>query len=153
MGQFVSDPDRMFHRVVYQQKTSSEIRKAIQDKINRIGELLAERSVRVNGICESFEISDQELTNLVLKHQDNNSNFVSFDSHGERSKAVPAGAIANIVQEKKMAESEKLQLRKLERVLRNLQDTEYYNHPETGVVMTRECIHELSDTELDYLEF
>ena len=79
--------------------------------------------------------------------------MVSYESQSDASKIVPAGAIANIVQEKKMSESERCQLRKLERVLRNLQDTEAYIHPRTGEIGRRECFHELADDELEYLGF
>ena len=153
MGHYVDDLDRMFRNNVYQQKTTVEIREALERKLDRIGELLSERSKRIDEICRTFEISDSELTNLVLKHQEQGASFTSFESQSDRSKAVPAGAIANIVQEKKMIESEKSQLGKIEMVLRNLQETEYYNHPESGALETRESIHRLSDLELEYLGF
>ena len=153
MGHFVQDSDRMFRSTTYRQKTTPELRTALEQKVQRVNDLLAERAERVKSLCETFEISDQELTNLVLQHQDEDSRFVSYEPQGDRSKPVPAGAIANIIQEKKMTESERAQLRKLELVLRNLQETEYYSHPETGILQTRECIHELTDSELEYLGF
>ncbi len=152
MGHYVSKVDRMFREVKYQQKTTAELRTALQAKIERIAQLIKDRTSRVERICREFEITDQELTNLVLQYKDDDEKFISFEAQTS-SRVVPAGAIANIIQEKKMSKSERSQLRKLELVERNLKETELYAHPQTGEIHTRECIHELSDEELEYLGF
>lgn len=86
-----------------------------------------------------------------MRFKNNSGDFVSYEHQGGPS--VPAGVIANLIQERTMIDTELQQLRKLELVLRNLRDEEPYTHPRTGEVCMRQAIHELDDDELEYLGF
>ena len=61
--------------------------------------------------------------------------------------------ITNIVRERRMVDSEREQIRKLELVLRNLKDEELYAEPRTGEVRSRIALHVLNDDDLEYLGF
>lgn len=157
MGHFVDDSSNLFRSVEYNTKTTAEIREAMQKKVVEIKKLSQEREVRIQKIRDEYQIDAERLANLVIQFQKNDSGFVSYNnqnqSGSEAPRLIPAGVIANIISEREMIDSERDQLRKLELVLRNLRDTEYYTSPRTGEVLTRLCLHELTDKELEYLGF
>ncbi len=154
MGYKINNTERLFRGVRYHTKTTPELRKALKNKQEALAALMADRQTRVERICAEYKISDRRLADLILQYQNDNSDMVSYQNQaGSDESLVPAGIIANIIHEKEMTEPERNQTLKLALVLRNLRDTEPYTCPNTGRVATRECIHELTDHELEYLEF
>lgn len=155
MGHYIEDPDTLFSSVRYRTKTSPELREAMQKKVNELRGYISDRDQRIRKIREEFQIDAERLAQLLLQFQKNNTGFVSYNAQGSdgRSVVVPAGVIANLIQEQQMIDSEREQIRKLELILRNLRDTEPYAEPRTGEVRTRPCLHQLTDNELEFLGF
>ncbi len=157
MGHRIDDSSILFRSVRYNTKTTAEIREAMQKKVVEIKKLSLERETRIHKIRDEYQIDPERLANLVIQFQKNDSGFVSYNqqnqSGSEAPKLIPAGVIANIISEREMIDSERDQIRKLELVLRNLRDTEHYASPRTGEILTRTCLHQLTDNELEYLGF
>ena len=145
-----------FCDVEYNIKTASEIRTAMDTKNVELVANIQVRETRIVALCEQFEISSERLASLVLEYRNRDSDtMVSFEAQtrADGETLVPAGVIANIVQERSMVESEKAQITKLKLVQRNLCDTEQFPVSGTGEIKTRPCIHKLDDEELIYLGF
>lgn len=151
MGYNISSTKNLFNDVIYNKKTSAEIRDAMTRKTSEIKQNISTREDRIQKIRNEYSIDAERLTTLVMRFKNNSGDFVSYEHQGGPS--VPAGVIANLIQERTMIDTELQQLRKLELVLRNLRDEEPYTHPRTGEVCMRQAIHELDDDELEYLGF
>jgi hypothetical protein len=145
----------MFAGVNYRTKTSPELRGALQRKLVALDALTAGRHERIKAIRDEYQIDADRLAGLIIQYQNaDRSGFVSYEAQpGDRSRMVPAGVISSIVRETEMIDHERGQRRHAELILRNLRDEELYFHPETGAVLRREPLHELTDDELEYLGF
>lgn len=154
MGHRVDRVDAMFEGVRYNTKTTPDLRQAMTLKVEAIQALIEEREIRTKRLRDEYGIDAERLAVLVVRYQEEGS-FVSYDKQGgaRGETLVPAGVIANLVEERRMIDSERDQLSKLELVLRNLQDVELYEEPRTGEIKTRAPLHRLSDDELEYLGF
>ncbi len=140
----------MFEDVSYNKKSSEELRVAMEVKVGALEASCKTRGDRLEKIREEYQIGGEQLANLIYRFR-NEGSTTSYEKQGE-GPLVPAGAIANIIREREMLDKEGEQIRKMELILRNMKDTELYIH-ENGECMERTCIHELSDTELEYLGF
>ncbi|WP_224246250.1 hypothetical protein [Hyalangium gracile] len=144
----------MFDSVRYNTKTTPELREAMQKKVKEIVARIADREGRMKRIRDEYQIDAERLAALVIQYQNQDSDFVSYQSQGDSTRGVvPAGVIANIISEREMIDSERGQIRKMELVLRNLPETELYNDPRTGAVKSRQPLHKLTDDELEFLGF
>lgn len=151
MGHYVSHSEEMFEGVRYNRKTSAEIREAMTAKVGDLQGKIATREDRIIKIRQEYAIDAERLATLVMRFKENTSNMQSYEH--QDGPMVPAGVIANLIQERSMIDSEQKQIRKLELVLRNLRDEEFYYHPRTGELGTRQALHSLDDDELEYLGF
>ncbi len=155
MGHRIDSPSTMFRSVVYNIKTTPQLRAAMEKKLVELTGLIADRETRVQRLRDEYEIGAEQLAQLVIKFQNDDSGFVSYNQQGDgrREKLVPAGVIANIIREREMVDSERNQIRKLNLILRNIKDEEFYTNPRTGEIGTRQSLHKLTDAELEYLGF
>jgi uncharacterized coiled-coil protein SlyX len=152
MGYRVNDTESMFDGVRYNRKTSPEIREAMQNKVVQLRDKITHREERIIKIREEYSIDAERLATLVMRFKESSkSNMQSYEH--QDGPIVPAGVIANLIQERSMIDTERDQIRKLELVLRNLQDEELYTHPRTGEIGKRLAVHRLDDEELEYLGF
>jgi hypothetical protein len=153
MGHKVDRIESLFSDVCYRKKTSAELRTAMQRKVQEIKTLSQTREGRILKLREDYEIDAELLSRLVIQfHRNETSGSVNYN-HQPGKSIIPAGVIANIIREQEMIDSERDQLRKLDLVIRNMRDTEFYFADDTGEHRERACIHELSDYELEYLGF
>ena len=153
MGYRVSGTD-MFDEVIYNIKSSDELRVAMKDKIEVLEASRTRREERMEKLREEYAIGPERLADLLLRFKnEGSSRSTSYDDQDPDAPIVPAGVIANLVRERDMLTTERDQRRKLELILRNIKDTEPYVHEETGEVRERPCIHHLTDRELEYLGF
>ncbi|MFN3199545.1 MAG: hypothetical protein ACE366_14160 [Bradymonadia bacterium] len=154
MGHFISQTDRMFNGVEYNNKTTEELRTAMTAKISALKEKITEREVRVDSLRREYNLDAERLSILIMRFKEKES-FVSYESQGQRDgqTPVPAGVISNLISERQMIDSETSQIEKLELVVRNLCETEQFTVEYTGETKTRPCIHLLTDNELEYLGF
>jgi hypothetical protein len=144
----------MFDDVIYNIKSSDELREAMKDKIEALEESRARREERVAKLREEYAIGPERLADLLVRFRnEGHTRATSYDDQGSDAPLVPAGVIANLVRERDMLSTERDQRRKLELILRNIKDTEPYVHEDTGEVRERPCIHRLTDEELEYLGF
>jgi hypothetical protein len=149
----VRRPSELFESVRYCTKTTPELREAMARKLESIRGLIQQRELRMKALREEYSIDAERLAVLLMRFQ-NEGAITSYERQGGEADAlVPAGVIANLVQEQRMIDSERSQIDKLELVLRNLRDEEPYAEPRTGEIKIRPCIHELTDHELEYLGF
>ena len=155
MGHRIENTTSMFRSVVYNIKTTPQLREAMERKLGELTELIAAREGRVQRLRDEYEIGAEQLAQLVIKFQNDDSGFVSYNQQGDgqNEKLVPAGVIANIIREREMVDSERSQMRKLNLILRNIKDEEFYTNPRTGEIGTRRSLHKLTDAELEYLGF
>ncbi len=151
MGHRIERADRLFEGVLYKTKTSPELREAMTKKVEDVQQKMQAREERLRKIREEYSIDAERLATLVMRFKENHSQFKSYEQ--QDGVVVPAGVIANLIQEHSMIDSELEQVRKLKLVLRNLRDEELYTHPTTGEVGKRLALHELDDDELEYLGF
>ncbi len=151
MGHYIKRTERLFDGVLYNTKTSSEIREAMTGKVKAIQKHMESREERIKKIRDEYSINAERLATLVMRFKEDQSDFKSYEQ--QDGSIVPAGVIANLIQERSMIDSELNQVRKMELVLRNLRDEEFYTHPRTGEVCKRQALHELDDDELEYLGF
>lgn len=153
MGHKMNHVEGLFVDVSYNKKNSVELRAAMTRKVNEIKAMRQAREVRIVKIREEYEIDAELLSRLVMQfHRDKQSDSINYNQQPGKN-IIPAGVIANIIREQEMIDSEREQLNKLDLVLRNLRDTEFYFAVDTGEHRERLCIHELSDHELEYLGF
>ena len=156
MGHYINQTEDWFEGVSYNRKTSSEVREAMQRKVTALREHIAGREQRLKQIRAEYGIDSDMLARLVIQfqRQEKSGGSINYNLQGEgREQIVPAGVIANIIREQEMIDSEQRQIRKLELILRNLRDTEPYNDPQSGETRRRDCIHQLTDEELEFLGF
>jgi hypothetical protein len=156
MGHFVRDSSDLFEGVSYNRKTSPELREAMQRKLIALHDLIEGREQRMKHLRAEYSIDAETLARLVMQFQkqSHGASVVNYNNQGDgKDRLIPAGVIANIIREQEMIDSERGQIHKIELILRNLRDTEPYNDEQTGETKTRGCIHQLNDTELEFLGF
>jgi len=171
MGAFMSDETvshSLLRHVNYNEKTSAELRPQLQLKSTELQSSIKVREGRIVRLRDEHKISAEEMAHLLVMHHNaqknrqqvqtmsmalggGDENGASSMGHSERH--VPAGAVANIAQEHQMIASERAQLRKINLILRNLQDEVFFYHPESGVTLKRTAVHKLDDSDLEYLGF
>jgi len=152
MGHRINRIERLFSDVVYNQKSSAELRTAMTAKVKELRTRIAERGVRTQQIRDEYSIDAERLAILLMRFQQDDSGFVSYEKQGGEH-VVPAGVIANLVREREMIDNEQEQIEKIELVQRNLVDQVQFAVHGTGEIKLRPAIHELSDDELEYLGF
>ncbi|MFT5683575.1 MAG: hypothetical protein ACI8RZ_004507 [Myxococcota bacterium] len=152
MGHRINRVERLFSDVVYNYKSSDVLRKAMSAKVEELRVRIAERGVRTQRIRDEYSIDAEKLAVLLMRFQQDDSGFVSYEKQGGES-VVPAGVIANLVREREMIDNEQEQITKLELVQRNLMDDVQFAVHGTGEIKMRPAVHELSDDELEYLGF
>lgn len=144
----------MFDDVIYNTKTTAELREAMARKVVALGESVVTREGRLVKLREEYAIDAERLADLILRFKNEGSGRTSYDNQGsDDAPVIPAGVIANIVREREMIDLERGQVRKLELILRNMKDSEPYIDERSGEHRERPCIHRLSDHELEYLGF
>ena len=152
MGHRIKRIESLLSDVVYNYKSSDVLREAMTKKVGELRARIVERGVRTQKIRDEYSIDAERLAVLLMRFQQNDSGFVSYENQGGES-VVPAGVIASLVREREMIDNEQEQITKLELVLRNLMDTVQFAVHGTGEIKTRPAVHELSDSELEYLGF
>jgi hypothetical protein len=153
VGHRIDTIGRLFSGVQYQTKPTAELREAMTRKVEALTRKIAVREQRMVAIRTEYGIDAERLATLVMRYQ-NDSSFTSYDNQGTPDQPlVPAGVIANLIQEREMIDNETEQIDKLELVLRNLQDEEVFLVTGTGEVKTQPAVHTLTDHELRYLGF
>ena len=119
MGYRVSATD-MFDEVIYNIKTSDELRVAMRDKIEVLEASRTRREERMEKLREEYAIGPERLADLLLRFKnEGSSRSTSYDDQDPSAPIVPAGVIANLVRERDMLTTERDQRRKLELILRN----------------------------------
>lgn len=151
MGHSIQNIHHLFSDVRYRAKTSAELREAMQRKRTELQERVAARRTRIQAMRDEYAIDAERLALLVMRYREKSGSISYEPAQGQH--VVPAGVVANLVKEQQMIDSELSQMGKLDLVLRNLRDEEWYTHPRTGEVLQRQAIHELDDFELEYLGF
>jgi len=163
MGQF-RDVERMFSGVTYNKFTSGQLRTAMAKKIEAVLTKVKEREGRINKLMAENNITSEMATDMVLQYMKDQqegrqrmmySNSVRSQTPDAPPKEIniPAGVIANLITEKSLIEIEQEEVKRMVIILRNLKDEEYYFEPRTGERHSRECIHTLSDNDMEYLGF
>ena len=153
MGYRASSND-LFEDVIYNKKTTAELREAMSRKVISLGAALVQREGRLIKLREEYAIDAERLADLILRFKNEGHSHTSYDNQGSAdAPLIPAGVIANIVREREMIDLERGQLRKMELILRNIKDTEPYIDEHSGEHRERPCIHTLTDHELEYLGF
>jgi hypothetical protein len=155
MGHHIESTSSLFRSVRYNTKTSPELRAAFTRKLTEVRALTQGREDRILRLRDEYHIDAERLAQLIMQFNRDSNGFTSYNAQGSTPNAplIPAGVIANIIHEHEMIDSEREQLRKIELILRNLSDSEFYNNPQTGEQHTRPCLHQLTDDELEYLGF
>lgn len=151
-----NDLSGWFEEVEYNTKSSVELRNAMDKKKVELTGNIEVRENRIEALCEQYRITADRLATLVMEFNNLDSGaMVSFEAQtrADGEDLVPAGVIANVVQERQMVKNEKIQIVKLDLVSRNLCDTEQFSVSSTGELKTRPCTHKLDDDELVYLGF
>lgn len=163
MGQF-REVETMFRGITYNKFTSCELRAAMMKKTGDVLMKVKEREGRITKLMSENSITSEMATDMVLQYMRDQqegrqrvmySNSVRRDTPDTTPKEVniPAGVISNLVTEKNLIENETMEVKRMTLILRNLKDEEYYFEPRTGERHSRECIHTLTDTEIEYLGF
>jgi hypothetical protein len=162
MGQW-REVEAMFHNVTYNQFTSPQLREAMIKKVAAVRAKIEERQGRIKKIQADNGITSEMATDLVLQYMQDQQRGVQKMSYSNSAQPVgaktpqeviiPAGVIANIVTEKSLIETENMEAKRLDLIIRNLKDEVFYNHPDTGLVCKRQAIHTLSDADIEYLGF
>lgn len=144
----------LFEDVIYNKKTTQELREAMARKVVSLGEAVVMREGRMTKLRDEYAIGAERLADLILRFKNEGHSQTSYDNQGDpNAPVIPAGVIANIVREREMIDMERGQIRKMELILRNIKDTEPYIDDHSGEYRERPCIHTLSDNELEYLGF
>lgn len=155
----------MFRGVNYNRFPSPKIRAAMEAKVLRVKSKIEERLGRLDRIAKDNDLTPAQMSDILAQyHQDksrgNAKQFYTVSVElgapipaGPREAFIPAGVVSNIVTEKDLIDQEQNEVRKLELIVRNLRDTEYAANPTTGELFLRECVHTLTDDEMEYLGF
>jgi hypothetical protein len=165
MGQFHALA-AMFRGVTYNKFTTAVVREKMEAKIKALSAKVAERRERVIKLMQEHGITSEMLSDMVIqymKDQEKGTSRMSYSvtaaprpTHsagalGYADVMVPAGAVANIVTEKNLIESEGEEAKRLVLIVRNLRDTLPAVNEETGTLIQRAVVHMLTDEEIEYL--
>lgn len=143
-------------------KTAKEIVGAAISKVASLKSKIEERKLRIEAIRKEFDIDDKALIELLtaarkqsqaMSFSYSTSTSMSNATVGNKGrmeeKQIAAGVVNNLMTEQDTIEGEKDQVKKLELVIRNLQEFPNYQNgvelPTTGFPMTEE--------DLEYLGF
>ena len=151
----------MFRGITYNRFTTAVVRERMSAKITALAAKIEERRGRVSKLMEEHNITSEMLADMVIqymKDQDRGTQRMSYsnaatgpDLRSKTEVVVPAGAVANIVTEKNLIESESEESKRMVLIVRNLRDTLPAVEEKTGALIERAVIHTLSDEEIDYL--
>jgi hypothetical protein len=153
----------MFRGITYNRFTTAVVRERMRAKITALGAKIEERRGRVTKLMEEHNITSEMLADMVIqymKDQERGTARMSYSNSGAavgpdlRSKTevvVPAGAVANIVTEKNLIESESEEAKRMTLIVRNLRDTLPAVDEKTGLLVERAVTQSLSDEEIEYL--
>ena len=154
----------MFHGVSYNKFSTVDLRMAMTRKVEAVTAKMKEREGRVVKIMAENDISSEMATDMVLQYmrdREQGKERMSY-SNSVRSRNIPdapkeinipAGVISSLITEKNLLETEGAEAKRMTLILRNLKAEEYYFEPRTGERHSRECIHTLTDAEIEYLGF
>lgn len=113
-------------------KTSLEIRTQARAKIERIQAKIAEREQRISTLRAAYEISDQDMIQLLSQQARNatsNSHVLSVTYNvgaDENAKIIGAGVVQNLMTEQSLIEQERAQIARLEMVVSNLRPIRHH---------------------------
>jgi len=153
----------MFRGVSYNKFTTAVVREKMEAKILALRAKVEERRDRVAKLMGAHSITSEMLSDMViqyLKDQDRGQSRISYSTNGpatgldlrpKTEVVVPAGAVANIVTEKNLIESESEEARRMVLIVRNLRDTLPAVDEKTGAQVERAVTHSLTDDEIEYL--
>lgn len=113
------------------QKTGFELSSAMEAKIKFLEKKIEERKLRVEKICQEYDITDADIIEILRMKQSNRHvsghygvNSTVRDSSGgvvETTKQIPVGAVSNMEAEEAAIKSEKEQLARLYLINRNIE--------------------------------
>lgn len=154
----------MFRGVTYNRFTTAVVREKMEAKIVALRSKVEERIVRVAKLMQEHSITAEMLSDMVIqymKDQERGTARMSYnmasgsavgpDLRSKTEVVVPAGAVANIVTEKNLIESETEEAKRLALIVRNLRDTLPAVDEKTGALVERAVVQTLNDEEIDYL--
>ena len=158
----------MFTGVNYRKFPTSTIRRQMESKVKAVEAKIQERGERLARIYKENDITPDRLGDILVQYHQDQNRGQSRNSYAisagptvgggdpsnpteAKETLVPAGVIANIVTEKQLVAQEKDEVRKMNTILRNLNDTEYAVHPQNGDTISRAAVHTLTDDEIEYL--
>lgn len=167
MGQ-MHNVGAMFRGVTYNRFTTAVVRERMEAKIKALFAKILERCGRVTKLMEEHSITSEMLSDMVIqymKDQDRGQTRMSYsnsvsvasgsavgpDLRSKTEVVVPAGAVANIVTEKNLIESETEEAKRMVLIVRNLRDTLPSVDDKTGELVERAVVHSLNDEEIEYL--
>lgn len=167
MGQ-MHNVGAMFRGVTYNRFTTAVVRERMEAKIKALFAKVEERRGRVTKLMEEHSITSEMLSDMVIqymKDQDRGTSRMSYsnsvsvasgsavgpDLRSKTEVVVPAGAVANIVTEKNLIESETEEAKRMVLIVRNLRDTLPAVDEKTGLLVERAVVQTLTDDEIDYL--
>lgn len=145
------------------QKSSGEIKNAVETKVKAIELKVAERERRVARLREEYSIDDSAMVKIYqqrLADQGNMLRNYSYSSgsvnptgqHVTEEKVVGAGVVENLVTEQEAIASEKGTVKRLGLLSRNLRPVEHWTADGKGNRFTTDAFI-LSYEELEFLGF
>lgn len=143
------------------EKSSEEIKAKAKEKIVSLREKIADREDRIAKVRKEYGLDDKKWAEMLVQVSNSRraaqtyslSNHVRHDEGGEEEIMVGAGAINNLLTESQYIESEKEQVKKLEMIVRNLENLvdRQLGFNSSGGFKT--AGHKLTHDELEYLGF
>jgi len=138
------------------EKSSKDIVEAAKKKVTKIRAKIEERETRIKKVRAEFSITDAVWADILqqTRKQANNNNAMYTYSNAQATVAghvtedtvtIGAGTVNNLISEYDFIDGEKSQARKLELVIRNLQDLPDGHGNVRG--------HKLDNEELEFLGF
>ena len=154
----------MFSTFTYE-KTVAEIKIAMAKKIEGLKAKIAEREARIAKIRTEYEISDQDMIQLLTQEAQHNiqnnvrgakmSYTLTTASPGAEvgandERIIGAGVVQNLLTERSLIEDEQASVKQMERIVRNLKPLQKITENGTTYELNQ---FELSDAELEFLGF
>ena len=154
----------LFGHFTYE-KTTDEIGSAMQKKVESLKAKIVEREGRIAKIRAEYEISDQDMIQLLTQEAQHNiqnnvrgakmSYTLTTASPGAEvgandERIIGAGVVQNLLTERSLIEDEQASVKQMERIVRNLKPLQKITENGTTYELNQ---FELSDAELEFLGF
>lgn len=139
----------MFRNFTYQ-KSIEDLVAAFERKIQAVKDKIAERTERIARIRKEYNITDQDLIDLLSQASQNHNSTMSYSFGGAEQRVIGAGVVQNILTERNLVEQEKVSVSSMEQIVRNLRPVHHVADNGTPWVQTH---FELTADELEYLGF